>query len=72
MPAIPNIINGVSIEFSPNVNNNVDKKIINALRSILSSDIAPDHVLTKLYISSANVFHIWPQRPYPFLCKLRG
>ena len=62
MSEIPNIINGVSIEFSPNVNNNVDKKIINALRSILSADIAPGHVLTKIYISSANDQHNLPSR----------
>jgi len=62
MSEIPKVINGVSIEFSPNANNDVDKKIINALRFVLSSDIVPDHVLTKIYISSAKDQHNFPSR----------
>ncbi len=34
MPMIPLNINGVIIEFSPNVNKSVDKKVIDALECV--------------------------------------
>lgn len=57
MPAIPGNINGVLIEFSPNTNKNVDQKIIDALKHTLNVNVVTGHILTKVYISSANDQH---------------
>lgn len=62
MPVIPTTVNGVTIEFSPNVNKNVDQKIINSLQHVLSSNVATGHILSKVYISSANDQHSLPSR----------
>jgi len=62
MPDIPDKINGVTVEFSSAVNKSVDKKIIDGLKQIIKSGIATDHVLTKIYISSANDQHQSPSR----------
>ena len=62
MPNIPNNINGVIVEFSPAVNKNVDQKIIDALEKVVKPNIAQGHVLTKIYISSANDQHQFPSR----------
>lgn len=62
MPNIPNNINGVVVEFSPTVSKNVDQKIIGTLKKVVKTDIAPGHVLTKIYISSANDQHKLPSR----------
>lgn len=62
MPTILGNINGVLIEFSPNVNKNVDQKIIDALKHVLSTNVASGHTLTKVYISSANDQHTFPSR----------
>jgi len=62
MPNIPNNINGVIVEFSPAVNENVDQKIIDVLKKIVKINIAPGHALTKVYISSANDQHQLPSR----------
>lgn len=62
MPDIENSINGVSVEFSPNVNKDVNKKVIDALKKVVKQNIAPGHVLTKIYISSANDQHQSPSR----------
>lgn len=62
MPNIPNSINGVAVEFSPNVNKNVNQRVVDALTAVVKSNIAPGHVLTKIYISSANDQHMVPSR----------
>jgi len=62
MPTIPGNINGVLVEFSPNVNKSVDQKIIDALKHVLSTNVASGHVLAKVYISSANDQHTIPSR----------
>ena len=62
MPVIPGNINGVVIEFSPNVNKDVDQKVIAALKHILSTNVASGHVLTKVHVSSANDQHTFPSR----------
>lgn len=62
MPNIPGNINGVLIEFSSNVNKNVDQKIIDALKKVIKTNISNGHVLTKIYISSANDQHKLPSR----------
>lgn len=62
MPTILGNINGILIEFSPNVNKDVDQKIIDALKHVLSTNVASGHTLTKVYISSANDQHTFPSR----------
>jgi hypothetical protein len=62
VPIIPGNINSVLIEFSPNVNKNVDQKIIDALKHVLSTNVTSGHTLTKVYISSANDQHTFPSR----------
>jgi len=62
MAAIPNSINGVTIEFSSAVNNSVDQKIIEALNKVVKPAIATGHTLNKIYISSANDQHTSPSR----------
>lgn len=62
MPNISSNINGVIVEFSPSVNKSVDQKIINGLNKVVKSGIAPGHVLTKIYISSAHDQHQLPSR----------
>jgi hypothetical protein len=62
MPQIPTSINGVTVEFSQTVNNNVDQKMIDGLRHCIKPNIATGHTLTKIYISSANDSHTFPSR----------
>jgi hypothetical protein len=62
MSVIPNKINGVLIEFSPNVNRNVDQKIIDGLKLVIKNTIATGYFLNKIYISSANDQHKMPSR----------
>ncbi|WDE08801.1 hypothetical protein SG34_033450 [Thalassomonas viridans] len=62
MPAIQGSINGVLVEFSPNVNKDVDQRILDALKRVIKTDIASDHTLMKIYISSANDQHELPSR----------
>ncbi len=53
MPAIPSTIDGVNVVFAPNVNNDVTPKMVAALRAVISTGIAPGHVLHTIYVSSA-------------------
>lgn len=62
MPIIPSNINNIFIEFSPSVNKNVDQKVVDALKYVLSTSVSPGHTLTKVYISSANDQHKLPSR----------
>jgi len=62
MPTIPGNINGTVIEFSPNVNKNVDQKILDTLKHVLNTNVASGRILTKVYISSANDQHTFPSR----------
>lgn len=62
MPGIPSSINGVTIDFSPAANPNVDQRIVDALMIAIRPDIAPGFVLERIYISSANDQHQWPSR----------
>lgn len=62
MPNIPSSLNGVTVEFSPSVNKSVDQKVIDALKKVVKPAIATGHVLTKIYISSANDQHQSPGR----------
>jgi len=62
MPAIQGNINGVLIEFSPNVNKDVDQKIIDALKQVITPNIVTNYTLRKISISSANDQHKLPSR----------
>ena len=62
MPQIPSSINGVAVEFSNTANKEVDQKIIDALKYCIKPAIATGHVLSKIYISSANDSHSFPSR----------
>ena len=63
MPApIPSNINGVSVEFHPNVVNSVDQCLIDALHHVIRHDIAPGHTLHHIYIRSASDSHAMPSR----------
>lgn len=53
MAAIPSQINGVSIVFAPNVNNDVTVHLVAALRAVITPNVAPAHVLQTIYVSSA-------------------
>ncbi len=62
MPDIPSNINGVTVEFSPNVNKAVDQRVIDALKVVVKPQVAAGHMLSKIYISSANDQHQFPSR----------
>lgn len=62
MPDIPNSINNVTVEFATAVNKSVDQKVIDGLKKVIKTNIATGHVLTKIYISSANDQHQSPSR----------
>jgi hypothetical protein len=62
MPAIPATINGVSVEFATTVGNDVDQHVIDGLSACIRKDIAPGHVLSSIYISSAFDSHQQPSR----------
>ena len=52
MPAIPSNINGVTVNFAPAVNNNVQQLVIDALRHCIKPNIA-NSPLDSIWISSA-------------------
>jgi len=62
MPAIPDTINGVIVEFHPNVVNNVHQDVINALHQVIRPNIAEGHVLQRIFIRSAFDSHDMPSR----------
>lgn len=62
MATIPSIINGVTIEFAPTVNKDVDQAMIDALRYCIKTNVAPGYSLIRIYISSAYDSHKFPSR----------
>ena len=62
MPRIPATINGVTVDFGPQVNPDVDHRIVEALRLAIRRDVAAGHILDRIYISSANDQHQIPSR----------
>jgi hypothetical protein len=62
MPNIPDIINNVTVEFASTVNKSVKQRVIDGLNHCIREKIAPDHTLTKIYVSSANDSHTLPSR----------
>jgi len=62
MPTIPATINGVLVEFSPAVNKEVGQRVIDALKHVVTTNVADGHALDKIYISSANDQHVSPSR----------
>jgi hypothetical protein len=53
MATIPSNINGVNVNFAPAVNNNVQPLVVAALRHCIKPDVAADHHLDSIFISSA-------------------
>jgi len=62
MSAIPNSINGVTIEFAPGVNNDAIQMLIDGLSHAISPSIATGHVLSRIWISSVRDSHVFPSR----------
>lgn len=62
MPAIPNSVNQVTLQFAPEVNNDALQVLINGLTHAISSDVAPGHRLTSVWISSVRDQHTCPSR----------
>lgn len=62
MARIPSLINGVVVELSPKACPDVDLGLIDGLRHCIKTDIAPEHALNKIYISSAADSHTFPSR----------
>ena len=55
-------INGVTIEFSDLVNNDVDNKLLMGLKFCIGSGKTQGYSLHKIYISSASDQHVMPSR----------
>lgn len=53
MPDIPSTINGVTVDFAPAVKRNVVQGVIDALRHVITPDVAPNHNLARIFVSSA-------------------
>ncbi len=62
MPDIATTIDGVTVEFKSTVNKTVTQNMIDGLKKCIKKDIASGHVLSKIYISSANDSHESPSR----------
>lgn len=62
MPQVPHTINGVAVQFGPNVNNDVTAVMLAALEHTIIADVAPAHRLTRIYISSLRDQHVCPSR----------
>ncbi len=53
MPNIPSTINGVTVNFAPAVNKNVQQLVIDALNHCISPNVASGHQLDAIFVSSA-------------------
>ena len=62
MAQIPSTINGVSVQFGSAVGNDVDQKLIDGLKHCIKTQIAANHALSTIYISSAYDSHKLPSR----------
>jgi hypothetical protein len=62
MPAIGSALNTVRVDFGPNVNNDVDPKLIDALRQVVESGAPSQYLITSIFVSSADDSHAWPSR----------
>lgn len=62
MPTIPASINGVAIQLAPGVNPEVSQRMIDALTYTVSLELASEHSLRAIYISSAYDSHRMPSR----------
>ncbi|MDR2153891.1 MAG: hypothetical protein LBE78_02515 [Burkholderiaceae bacterium] len=62
MAQIPSLINGVLVQFSGVVVNDVDQRVIDALELCINPHVATGHSLTSIYISSAFDSHQIPSR----------
>ena len=62
MPQIPNLINGVFVEFGASVNNDVDQGLIDGLKQCINPQIAEGHTLIRIFVSSVFDSHQMPSR----------
>jgi hypothetical protein len=62
MAQIPSTINGVNVLFATGVVNDVDQRMVDGLKHCIQAQIAADHALTSIYISSAFDSHELPSR----------
>ncbi len=62
MATIPSTINGVNVEFSSTVNNDVEQVMIDGLNHCIKTSIAAGYSLNKIYISSVYDSHTLPSR----------
>lgn len=62
MPQLPSSINGVLVQFAGGVVNDVDQRLIDALKLCIRPQIAPGHSLMSVYLSSAYDSHQMPSR----------
>ncbi len=62
MAQIQTSMNGVTVEFSSTVGNNVVQSMIDGLNFCITQGIASGYTLTKIYISSAYDSHESPSR----------
>jgi hypothetical protein len=62
MAQIPGMINGVAVQFSPTVVNDVAQWVIEGLKHCVNTNIAPGATLTTVYVSSAYDSHTLPSR----------
>lgn len=60
--SIASVVNGVHFEFKGGVNNDVDPKLIGALARIVRPGVPSIHLVSTLFVSSANDSHSWPSR----------
>ena len=62
MAVIPANLNGVVVEFKSQVNNSVDQRIVDSLKTVIQPNISAAHSLSKIFVSSANDQHEAPSR----------
>jgi hypothetical protein len=62
MAQIPSAINGVAVEFSATVVNDVDQSVVDALMHCIKPNVANGHLLSRVFVSSASDSHEFPSR----------
>lgn len=60
--SVPSRINGVTIEFGPNVFNCVVQDLVDGLNAVIKPSIGSGYTLSKIYVSSLQDQHVAPSR----------
>lgn len=50
--SIGSIVNTVTVDYASGANNNVEQSLINLLKAVVKSNIAPGHTLNKIYVTA--------------------